>query len=296
MAPAKVNLGLRVLYKRTDGYHEIQSIMVPLSLHDILRVQLCDDGIHLQCSDNSLPGGETNLVYKAARCILDYCSLKNGVQVELTKYIPVGAGLGGGSSDAAATLLGVNELLGCPCSGEELHHLAVRLGADVPFFLLGSAALAEGIGERLTPLPFFPRLWTLVVYPNFRVSSRWAYENLTLTTGANRSKVYNSIDLFSRAMSGWLAGDVEEDQLDVEKWPLALQNDFEPLIFRSFPQLSKIKQQLRRAGARVVTMTGSGPTLLGLFSSRQEANCARERLSLEGAARIYLVHTCAVKR
>ena len=151
-APAKINLGLRVLGKRADGYHDLLSLMVPVSLWDELRFESQVRGIKVLCPGSDLPTGRDNLIYQAAQLIRGACDRHKGVRIELTKNIPVAAGLGGGSSDAATTLVIVNELLGRPLNHQDLHRLAGRLGADVPFFLTGRPAMAEGIGDRLTPI------------------------------------------------------------------------------------------------------------------------------------------------
>jgi 4-diphosphocytidyl-2-C-methyl-D-erythritol kinase len=278
-APAKINLGLRVLSKRPDGYHEVLTLMVPVSLCDVVRLKLSSTGIELRCSDRSLPTGKENLVYRAARLILDECRSEAGVNLELSKTIPVGAGLGGGSSDAAATLLAMNELLGHPLQDYELHRLGTQLGADVPFFLLGRAAMAEGIGDRLTPLDTVPTIWTLVVYPNFQVSTRWAYENLTLTTMPNESKFYVSGEKCAGKVAACRQRLLQRQQLSLEELLPVLDNDFETLIFRHHPQLHEIRRAVLAAGAEAVPMTGSGPTLVGLFASEEETRAASGRLS-----------------
>jgi 4-diphosphocytidyl-2-C-methyl-D-erythritol kinase len=275
-APAKINLGLRVLGRRLDGYHDILSLMVPVGLYDLVRVESGTSGIDLSCPDSDLATDNGNLVYRAALLVLDECRSRAGVRLELRKGIPVGAGLGGGSSDAAATLRGVNELLGRPLGDRDLHRLAVSLGADVPFFLLGGAAVAEGIGDRLMPRPGLPEIWTILAYPGFQVSTRWAYEHLTLTTGANASII--------KGLGGIPRGDaiayrerlLERRSLD-DLLPM-LVNDFELLLFEHFPQLGEIRRALLAAGARAAPMTGSGPTLVGLFASEAEARAACDQV------------------
>jgi len=278
-APAKINLGLRVLGRRADGYHDIVSLMVPVGLFDVVRVESARSGIELICLDSDLPADEGNLVHRAAQLILRECGSDAGVRLELHKRIPVGAGLGGGSSDAAATLKGVNELLGSPLAHEELHRLAVGLGADVPFFLLGGPALAEGIGDRLTPVTAVPEVWTMLVYPGFQVPTRWAYEHLTLTTMTNRSKL-----TILGANAGGEPTVYRQRLLDrqcstLEDLLPLLVNDFEPLVFSRYPQLAEIRQALLAAGARAAPMTGSGPTLVGLFASEAKARAAQNQVS-----------------
>ena len=291
-APAKINLGLRVLGRRADGYHDIVSLMVPVGLFDTVRMESGPAaGIELICPDSGLPTDHENLVHRAAQLILDERGSGAGVRLELRKRIPVGAGLGGGSSDAAATLKGVNELLGRSLATRDLHRLAVRLGADVPFFLLGCSALAEGIGDRLTPVAAVPEVWTLLAYPGFQVSTRWAYEHLPLTTMANRSNL--------SALGATPAGEATSYHsrlhgrlcLTWEDLLCLLVNDFEPLVFSHYPQLEEIRQALLAAGARAAPMTGSGPTLVGLFASEGEARAAEDRVRRTLGIRTFVAPT-----
>jgi len=278
-APAKVNLGLRVLGRRADGYHDIVSLMVPVGLFDLVRVESAPSGIAVRCPDSDLPTDRGNLVHRAAQLIFRECGSDAGVRLELHKRIPVGAGLGGGSSDAAATLKGVNELLGCRLGNEELHRLAVKLGADAPFFLLGCPALAEGIGDRLTAVTAMREVWTVLVYPGFQVSTRWAYEHLALTTKTNRSNLENLGEIPAGEATAYRQRLLGRQCLTLEDVLPLLVNDFEPLVFSHYPQLEEIRQALLAAGARAVPMTGSGPTLVGLFASEDTANAARGQVS-----------------
>ena len=278
-APAKINLGLRVLGRRSDGYHDIVSLMVPVGLFDVVRVESAPSGIELICPDSDLPTDQGNLVHRAAHLFLRECGSDAGVRLELHKRIPVGAGLGGGSSDAAATLKGVNELLGSRLGNHTLHRLAVRLGADVPFFLLGAPALAEGIGDRLTPVAAVPEVWTMLVYPGFQVSTRWAYEHLTLTTMANRSNLDTRGAIAVREVTAYRQRLLGRQCSTLEDLLPLLVNDFEPLVFSHYPQLAEIRQALLAAGARAAPMTGSGPTLVGLFASEGKAKAAQEQVS-----------------
>jgi len=278
-APAKINLGLRVLGRRSDGYHDIVSLMVPVGLFDVVRMESVPSGIELICPDSDLPTDQGNLVHRAAQLILRECGSDAGVRLELRKRIPVGAGLGGGSSDAAATLQGVNELLGSRLGHDTLHGLAVRLGADVPFFLLGGAALAEGIGDRLSPVAVVPGVWAVLVYPGFQVSTRWAYEHLTLTTITNRSTLNGHGTIIVGEVSAYRQRLLGRQCSTLEDLLPLLVNDFEPLVFSHYPQLAEIRQALLAAGARAAPMTGSGPTLVGLFASEGKAKAAQEQVS-----------------
>jgi 4-diphosphocytidyl-2-C-methyl-D-erythritol kinase len=290
-APAKINLGLQVLGKRPDGYHNLVSLMVPVSLCDELRFALHPGELELHCPNSDLPTTEENLVYRAAKLALNECRWGGGVSIELSKNIPEGAGLGGGSSDAAATLLAVNQLLGSPMDHGDLHRLAAKLGADVPFFLLGRWAVAEGIGDLLSPVENVPILWTVLVYPNFQVSTRWAYENLTLTSRANESKFNILGDTYAGEMTASHQKLLDRQGLALEDIIPLLVNDFEPLVFGHYPQLRDLKNALLAAGAKAVPMTGSGPTLVGLFRSEEEARAAHYLLRRKADTTTFVAHT-----
>jgi 4-diphosphocytidyl-2-C-methyl-D-erythritol kinase len=290
-APAKINLGLQVLGKRPDGYHNVVSLMVPVSLCDELRFALNPREIELHCPNSDLPTSEENLVYRAAKLALNECRWDGGVRIELSKNIPEGAGLGGGSSDAAATLIAVNQLLGSPMDHGDLHRLAAKLGADVPFFLLGRWAVAEGIGDLLSPVENVPILWTVLLYPNFQVSTRWAYENLTLTSRANGSKFNILGDTYAGEMTASHQKLLDRQGLALEDILPLLVNDFEPLVFGHYPQLHDLKNALLAAGAKAVPMTGSGPTLVGLFRSEEEARAAYYLLQRKEDITTFVAHT-----
>jgi 4-diphosphocytidyl-2-C-methyl-D-erythritol kinase len=290
-APAKINLGLRVLRQRSDGYHDLLSLMVPVSLCDELRLERGSKKIELHCPNSDLPTNEENLVYRAARSVLSTCQQSEGVRIELTKNIPVGAGLGGGSSDAATTLVAVNALLGSPLKREDLVTLGVQLGSDVPFFLLGRWAIVEGIGDRLTPLENVPLLWTVLVHPRFQVSTRWAYENLTLTTGPNGSKFNFSGNTSGGEMAASHRQLIDRQHLNFEDILPLLVNDFEPLVFGHYPQLHDLRKAILAAGAKAAPMSGSGATLVGLFGSESEARSACDELCRRDDITSLMAHT-----
>ena len=290
-APAKINLGLRVLGKRPDGYHNLLSLMVPLSICDELRFELGPRGIELRCPNSDLPTDDKNLVYRAAQQVLKACQRDRGVRIELTKNIPVGAGLGGGSSDAASTLIAMNHLLDSPMERKDLHPVALKLGADVPFFLVGRWALAEGIGERLTPIEVVPTLWTVLMQPHFQVSTRWAYDNLTLTTRPNESKFNLSGDTPAGEMAASHQRLLNRRQVNFKDILPLLVNDFEPLVFGHYPQLYDSRKALLAAGAKAAPMTGSGPALVGLFDSESQARAAYDELCRRDDATCLLAHT-----
>ena len=265
--------------------------MVPVSLCDVLRFELNPREIELHCPNSDLPTNEENLVYRAAKLALNECRWDGGVSIELSKNIPEGAGLGGGSSDAAATLLAVNQLLGSPMDHGDLHRLAAKLGADVPFFLLGRWAVAEGIGDLLSPVENVPILWTVLLYPNFQVSTRWAYENLTLTSRANESKFNILGDTYAGEMTASHQKLLDRQGFALEDILPLLVNDFEPLVFGHYPQLGDLKYALLAAGAKAVPMTGSGPTLVGLFRSEEEARAAHYLLRRKEDTTTFVAHT-----
>ena len=270
-APAKINLCLRIKGRRQDGYHLIDSLMQKISLYDELDLELCPDGVGLECSGESVPTSKENLVVRAAELFLDAIQERRqrceaGVKIKLVKRIPVAAGLGGGSSDAAATLRGLNELHGCPCSADELTTLGLQLGADVPFFLTDTgAAHATGIGEILEPIPCLSGLSILLVNPGFAVSTRWVYQTFALTKGEEFSSLLISQKDVSEVVS-----------LDEPKRITALvaimENDLETVTVAKFPEVGLIKKALLQNGAVKALMSGSGPTVFGLFVEQQQAD------------------------
>ncbi len=273
LAPAKVNLGLRVLGRRPDGYHEIRTILQTISLADRLRVGYERGGprrIILQCSDPALQG-EDNLAARAAKTLLASGPWRGRVLIELTKKIPAGAGLGGGSSDAAAVLLALRRLLRPAPSPDLLFEVAAGLGADVPFFLVGGRAVGVGRGDEVYPLPEPGRQWMLLLAPEAPISTPEAYRELSrgrppeLTPEAGRNIINSFCSRISVPAEGG-AGNLSG----------ALSNDFEQVVFRRFPILHDWKKRLNKAGASFAMMSGSGSALFGWFASRQAALKARQ--------------------
>ncbi len=255
LAPAKLNLHLKVLGRRPDGMHELVTLMQPVSLADRLVLEPGGKGIRFTCDAAGLQ--EDNLVERAARLWYRAAGLEPGVALHLEKNIPVAAGLGGGSSDAAATLMGLNRLHGRPLDPGRLGELAARLGADVPFFLYGVTALCTGVGEEVEPWPHY-RCWHyLLVNPGIAVSTARVYAELDLawTSRPNLNKIY-------RPPTG------DSSLAEV------LVNDLEAITIRAYPELGVIKEMLGRAGARGVLMSGSGPTVFGVFDSAARAQQA----------------------
>ena len=256
LAPAKINLILRVLFRRPDGYHELFTIFQKITLFDELELELDNSPqIRLEVLGASLPTDERNLCVRAALLYREKTGLNFGLKIRLKKLIPPGTGLGGGSSDAATVLKFLNERFSL-LTAEELFSLAKALGADVPFFLFpGSTALGQGIGERLSPWPTHPAYYVLVV-PALSISTAWAYRNLRLTIPAEPPNYVPGQPL----------------------WHQGLVNDFEPLIFEFYPELKGLKLRLKELGAQEALLSGTGASLFGVFERREEAERAIEEL------------------
>ncbi|MCF8055201.1 MAG: 4-(cytidine 5'-diphospho)-2-C-methyl-D-erythritol kinase [Desulfocapsa sp.] len=254
-APAKVNLSLHVLGKRSDGYHELDTVMQKLDLADTIKIQrLSEPTIQLSCPDSDLPENDTNLVWKAAAAFLRETCLEkeSGVSIILEKNIPVAAGLGGGSSDAGIVLVTLNHLFGANLSEETLIRLGSPLGADVPFFVVPHCSVrAGGIGDRMKPVPALTGFSLLLVNPGFSVSTAWVYGNFTLTRADKDSNLSDS-----RENADTLAGFSP------------LYNDLETVTIEHYPEIAAIKRFLLDNGASDALMSGSGPTVFGLFPDR----------------------------
>lgn len=259
-APAKVNLILRVRGRRPDGYHEIASLMQRIDLCDEVALSLAGGELTVSTDHPEVPDGPENLAHRAAEVLLRSRDLGVGVRIQITKRIPVGAGLGGGSSDAAATLRGLNALLGLGLHPAELARLGAGLGADIPFFFAGgSGALVGGIGDQVEEVHGLPPLWYVVVNPGFSVSTRWVYENFALTTSGQDTSIAEVPDTLTAVSQ-------------------ALWNDLEEVTADRHPEIREMKQALLARGARGALMSGSGPTVFGLFPSEQEARAAAQGL------------------
>ncbi len=260
-APAKVNYRLDVLSRRPDGYHELRMIMQRVDLCDEVSITVSGTpGISVLCGKEGVPDGPGNIAWRAADALLQRRGRTEGLVIRIDKRIPVAAGLGGGSSDGATVLMGVNELLGLGFSDQELMEIGVTLGADVPFFIFRRPALAEGIGDRLTALERTPDAWIVLVNPNIHVSTAWVYQNLQLTEGIERAKLPSFIG-------------------DVVTLSGLLVNDLEAVTIGRFPIIEEIKEQLLAAGAVNAMMSGSGPTVFGLFETETEARRAAEEIA-----------------
>ncbi|MFQ5988393.1 MAG: 4-(cytidine 5'-diphospho)-2-C-methyl-D-erythritol kinase [Candidatus Methylomirabilales bacterium] len=272
-APAKVNLFLEVLGKRADGYHEVRTILQHVDVCDEIRIMEGGEGISVESQGLPSPQGAENLAYRAAALFLESCGIRTGVQIQITKNIPPGSGMGGGSSDAATTLWGLNHLLQADVAPERLRLLGARLGSDVPFFFDGPTAWASGRGEDLHPLPPFPVSWLLIVFPGFPVSTTWAYTNLQLTDDDKSIRVRTAAE----------NGDYES--LLASSW-----NRFEEIVFRRYPVVRQLKEYLEACGARPALMTGSGSAVFGRARSREDAEGWAGRLREKGYA-VFVVRT-----
>ncbi len=246
--------------------------MVPVNLFDLLELRVIRErGIELSCEGFQVPTDENNLAYQAAFSFFSKAGIQQGVSIKLTKNIPVAAGLGGGSSDAAATLLTLNEIWSRPLGPSELHGLAVQLGADVPFFLNCEPSLATGIGDILEPLKKWPKFWYVIVTPPIQVSTSWVYGALKLE--------------LTRGEYGYIVKFLKNDPFAVSA---ILENDLEEVTSTRFPIIETIKAFLMNAGAEGALMTGSGPSVFGVFSSLNQALSAKQFLISQSLGDVFV--------
>lgn len=276
LAPAKVNLFLRILGKRNDGYHEICTLMQRIGIFDEMDIELTEKGIELIPEGAEVPHGLDNLAGKAAQIFLQAAGLDKGVRIRLRKKIPIAAGLGGGSSDAASVLMGLNEILQMKWSKEYLQTLGVSIGADVPFFIGQKSALAKGIGEKLIPVNLPNSIWYVLLVPPWPISTSWAYAAFDELKENRRPKEKIAIE-YSQI----------EDILPI------MDNDLEKVAFQKYPELAIIKKKLIEEGARGALMSGSGPTIYGLFSSKKEAEEAAQKMALPSGWKILIAQGLA---
>ena len=271
-ALAKINLGLDVVRKREDGYHEVRMIMQTINMYDRLELTVRETpGIRIKTNLSYIPTDENNLVHKAAKLLMDEFQIKKGLNIRLEKFIPVAAGMAGGSSDAAATMVGVNRLFRLGLTQEELMKRAVKIGADVPYCIMRGTALAEGIGEKLSPLPPMPDCHILIAKPPVGVSTKFVYGNLR----ANELEQHPDIDGMIQAL---------EDKSIVgicEK----MENVLETVTVPEYPVIDEIKQLKLECGADGALMSGSGPTVFGIFTDKKSAKLAKEKVVESGLAK-----------
>lgn len=279
-AMAKVNLGLDVVRRMENGYHEVRMIMQTVGLYDELTFEKAEEGISLYVDDTSLPADESNLVYKAAALTKRERPF-SGVRITLKKKIPMAAGMAGGSSDAAAAFHGLNRLFSLGMGLEEMKRMGVQIGADVPYCIVGGTMRCEGIGEILTPLPEAPEAYLVIAKPDISVSTRYVYENLHVETVAHHPDI-------AAVEAGIRAG-------DLDGMCLMMENILETVTERKYPVIARIKELLRESGAVTALMSGSGPTVFGIFRTRRDAQAAYERMEKSGLAKQLFVTTFANK-
>lgn len=277
-AMAKINLSLDVVRRREDGYHEVRMIMQTVNLYDEITLKkTATAGINVSTDVEFLPTNQDNLVYKAAKLLMDEFQIQEGLEITLKKFIPVAAGMAGGSADAATVLLGVNELFSLSLSKEQLMERGVKIGADVPYCVLGGTALAEGIGEKLTPLSDAPECYVLIAKPDIEVSTKFVYENLH----ANQLKVHPDIDgMIEEIQQGSLLGVADK-----------MGNVLETVTVKAYPVIQEIKDTMKQNGAVNSMMSGSGPTVFGLFDTKELAQQAEEALKTRNDLSTLLITT-----
>lgn len=285
-ALAKINLGLDVLRRREDGYHEVKMIMQTIGLHDDLEIRKTKTpGIQVKTNLYYLPTNENNLVYKAAKLLMDEFQIQDGVSIQLKKRIPVAAGMAGGSSDGAAVLWGINQMYGLGLSMQALMERGVRLGADVPYCIQRGTALAEGIGEKLSVLPPMPKCTILIAKPGISVSTKFVYENLH----ANdlKPEQHPDVDSMIEAMR----------QKDLGLLCSRMGNVLETVTIPAYPVINEIKRTMMDNGAIGSMMSGSGPTVFGIFDSPVAAKQAMKAVRVAKLAKqICLTTPYNVKR
>lgn len=271
-ACAKINLGLLITGRRPDGYHTLETVFAPIDWYDTLDFTLAD-GISMSCSNLELPSDDSNLCIRAAKALRDHAGVQAGVEIGLVKQVPFGAGLGGGSSDAAATLRVLNALWGVGASSEELHRIAVRLGADVPYFLeMKGLAYAAGIGEELEDLSLALPYHVVTVFPEVQVPTAWAYKNF-------RPRFDRPVpDL--KGLVARLCNERDPGLLEV------FENDFSPVVFEHYPVVREVRDGLAASGAEFVSLSGSGSAVYALFSDASVAQAASERMQTFGRVNI----------
>lgn len=271
-ALGKINLGLDVLGRRPNGYHDVRMVMQTVYLYDQILLEKTDkEGISLETNLFYLPVNENNLAYRAAKMLIDEFAMKEGVHISLEKHIPVAAGMAGGSSNAAAVLYGMNRLFQLGLTDQELMDRSVQLGADVPYCIMRGTVLAEGIGEKLTPLPAMPKCHVLLAKPPISVSTQKVYEKL------DAQKVTKHPDI-DGILLGLQTG-------DLKKITSSMGNVLENVTITEYPQIERIKDVMKEEGALNAMMSGSGPTVFGIYDDKMLARRAAARIREEQLAK-----------
>lgn len=278
-ARAKINLGLDVLGKREDGYHDVRMVMQTIGIYDrIIITKIPEDEIRIKSNLYFLPVNENNLMYKAAKLLKDKCGYSGGVDIDLNKFIPVSAGLAGGSTDAASTLFGINKLFDLSLSMQELMDIGVEIGADVPYCVMRGTALAEGIGEKLTPLDPLPRTWILIAKPPINVSTKLVYESLDMNGVDKHPDIDGLLDAIKRKDIHGVCG--------------CMGNVLENVTVPLYPVIDSIKNDMLEHGAINAMMSGSGPTVFGIFPDEKTTLECQAFLKRKGEARqVYITES-----
>lgn len=275
--PAKINLSLDVVGKRTDGYHLLRMLMQSVALYDYVTVEKIQEGIELTCSRKDIACDKSNTAYKMACLILDKFNLCCGVKIHIEKHIPVGAGLAGGSTDAAGVIKAMNKLFNLNMSIQEMLELGLKVGADVPYCIMGGTALAEGIGERLTPLRPLKQTWCVIAKPDISISTKEAYGALRMD------------EITRHPATEQLIGYINAGE--IKKLASGMVNVLEDACISRYPEIYEIRKLMQQLGAMGSMMTGSGSAVFGLFQSRNDAercsNVLKSRLK-----EVFLVETC----
>lgn len=270
-AYAKINLGLDVVKRRADGYHEVKMIMQTVDLYDILTFTKTGKGILVTTDKAELPGDENNLIYKAAKLMMEQYGIDEGIRIELVKNIPMAAGMAGGSTDAAAVFRGINEMFSLGLTEDKLCGLGVKIGADVPYCILGGTARSEGIGEILKKLPDMPECSLLIAKPDIDVSTKFVYENLH----ADRLEAHPDIDGMEAAIC----------RKDLQGIADRMENVLETVTVKRYPVIAHIKACMKEQGAMNALMSGSGPTVFGIFDGEEKARNVCRLLEKEKLAK-----------
>ena len=264
-AMGKINLGLDVIRRRPDGYHEVKMVMQTVNLYDKVRITVnAKPGIRVSTNLPFLPVNENNIVYKAAQLLIDAYDLNQGVTIELEKHIPVAAGMAGGSTDGAAVIFGMNRLFRLGMSRQQMMEAGLKLGADVPYCIMRGTALSQGIGEILTPLPGMPDCHILIAHPGISVSTKFVYENLKL------DQIHRHPDI-DGVVSAIEAG-------DLKRMADKIENVLESVTIPAYPVIEDMKALMKKQGALNALMSGSGPTVFGIFEDEQRARTAFEAM------------------
>jgi len=275
-AYGKINISLDVVGKREDGYHLLKMIMQNVDLYDSLSFQKCNKGINISCNKPYIPTDEKNLVYKATQLFMDTYDIHEGINIYLKKNIPVAAGMAGGSADAAAVFKALTKIFNIDVDDDELMKLGVRIGADVPYCIIGGTALCEGIGEIITPLTPFKNQILVLVKPNFGVSTKEVFKNLDV------SKIFKHPD------TGAIIKAMEEDKL--EDVCNGMRNLLENVTLRKYPVLKRIKEDMIKMGAMGAMMSGSGPTIFAFFDDMLKAQRCYDKFKIQ-YKEVYLTRT-----